>query len=140
MIAICDAHSITPIELFYLGKSAKLLTYVMFRRRYLHHIIQKYNNLLIKLAFKDQNENPTKGDFCELVKADMDIIGQIYDENILAGYSKSQFKVRIQKLLNEESFKYLKSLQLKHKKIKDIVYKEYKLDGVGPIDNKPSTD
>ena len=60
---------------------------------------------------KAPNENPTKGDFCELVKADMDMIGHIYDENIFAGYSKSQFKVLINKLLNEESFKYLKSLQ-----------------------------
>ena len=57
----------------------------------------------------------------------MSMIGQIYDENILAGYNKSQFKVVIQKLLNEEYFEYLKSLQLKHKKIKDIVYKEYKI-------------
>ena len=57
----------------------------------------------------------------------MDIIGHIYDENILAGYSKSQFKVLIHELLNEESFKYLKSMQLKHKKIKDIVYREYKI-------------
>ena len=83
---------------------------------YLHHIVQKDENELIKQVFKAQNANPTKGDFCELLKADMDIIGQIYDENILAGYNKSQFKVVIQKLLNEEYFEYLKSLQLKHKK------------------------
>ena len=93
---------------------------------YVHHIVQKDENELIKQVFKAQNANPTKGDFCELLKADMDIIGQIYDAHILAGYYKSQFKVVIQKLLNEEYFEYLKSLQLKHKK-KDIVYKEFKI-------------
>ena len=120
MIAICDAHSKTPVEFLYLETSAKPLTYIISSRRlmYLHHIVQKEENELIKRVFKAQNENPTKVDFCELVKADMDMIGQTYDENILAGYSKSQFKIIIKKLLNEEFFKYLKSMQVKHKKDK----------------------
>ena len=49
---------------------------------YLHHIVQKDQNELIKRVFKAQAENPTKGDFCELVKEDMDMMGQVYNENI----------------------------------------------------------
>ena len=77
--------------------------------------------------FKAQCENPTKGDFSELVKEDLDKIGAKYDENMFQGYSKVQFKTFIKKHINNASFKYLNSLQIKHTKIQNIEYKEHKL-------------
>ena len=129
MRTICDAHSKTPIEFLYLETSEKPLSYIISSRRlmYLHQIIQKDENELVKKVFKAQWENPTKGDFSELVKEDLDMIGAKYDENILLGYSKAQFKAFIKKHINEASFKYLKSLQIKHTKVQNIVYKEYTL-------------
>ena len=123
MRAICDAHSKTPVEFLYLETSEKPLNYFISIRRlmYLHQILQKEENELVKRVYKAQNENPTKGDFSELVKGDMEIIGQNYDEDIISKYSKSQFKAFIHKKINEESFKHLKSLQIKHTKTKNII-------------------
>ena len=99
MRAVCDAHSKTPIEFLYLETSEKPLNYIISSRRlmYLHHIIQKEESELVERVFKAQNKSPTKGDFSELVKGDMDMIGQNYDEDIIFKYSKSQFKALIKK-------------------------------------------
>jgi hypothetical protein len=129
MKTICDAHSKTPIEFLYLETSENPLSYIISSRRvmYLHQITNKDENELVKKVFKAQCENPTKGDFIELVKEDLEKIGEKYDENIFQGYSKVQFKAFIKKHINEASFKYLKSLQIKHTKVQNIEYKEYKL-------------
>ena len=119
MRAIFDAHSQTPIEFLYLETAEKPLSYIISSRRlmYWHHINQKEDNELVKKVFKAQLENPTKGDFSELVKKDMEILGTNNDENILCNLNKAQFKTIIKKHINEASFKYLKSLQSKHTKI-----------------------
>ena len=128
MRAIFDAHSKTPIEFLYLETSEKPLSYIISSRRlmYWHHINQKEDNELVKKVFKAQHENPTRGDFSELVNKDMEMLGTNIDENILLNLNKAQFKTFIKKHINEASFKHLKSLQKKHTKIRNISYNEYK--------------
>ena len=84
---------------------------------YWHHINQKEDNELVKKVFKAQLTNPTKDDFSELVKNDMDMPGTNNDENILCNLNKAQFKKILKKHINEASFKYMKSLKSKHTKI-----------------------
>ena len=126
MRAIFDAHSKTPIEFLYLETSEKPLNYIISSRilMYLHHINQKDDNELVKKVFTAQQENPTKGDFSELVKKDIEMLGTNYDKNKLWTYSKAKFKAFIKKHINEASFKYLKSLQTKQTQIQDISYNE----------------
>ena len=76
----------------YMETAAQPLKYYIASRRimYLH-------NELIHRVYSAQRDNPTKGDFIELVKADLENIGIDYDEEYFKGQTKGQFKQHIKK-------------------------------------------
>ena len=92
---------------------------------YLHNILNKSSNELIHRVYLAQRDNPTKGDFVELVKADLENIGIDYDEEYFRGLTKGQFKQHIKNNISKLVFKDLKSLQSNHSKVKDIVYNKF---------------
>ena len=67
----------TPIPALYLETGCIPVRYVMRMKRilFLHHILTRAEHALITRAFWAQVENPTKGDWCIVVKEDLDSIG-----------------------------------------------------------------
>ena len=62
---------------------------------HLQNILNKSSNELIHRVYLAQRDNPTKGDFVELVKAVLDNIGIDYEGVYFKGLTKGQFKQHI---------------------------------------------
>ena len=58
---------------------------------YLKNILDKNNGKLIKRVYIAQRDNPTKGDFIELVKKDQAYIGMPFDETLIG----SKYKIHL---------------------------------------------
>ena len=97
--------------MLYLEKGCLPLSQDITRLMYLHTILQRPETEIIRKVFTDQKKNPCKGDWITLVEADMSDIGIDFEQ--IEGCSEEFFR-------------------------KLIIKK--KLDGVGPVDNRPSTD
>ena len=71
------AHTKTPLEALYLETGSLPLRYIVKSRRimYLHNILKKNENELIRKIYETQKQNPTPGDFSELVRNDITEIG-----------------------------------------------------------------
>ena len=130
MRVIChNAHSKTPVEFLYLETAAQPSKNVISSRRimYLHNILSRNSDELVKRVFDAQKNNPTQGDFICLVKSDLEYIEEPYNEQNITSMSKSQFKTHIKKKLNQAVFNSLKVLQNTHSKVRDIKYSEFKI-------------
>ena len=75
---------------------------------------------MTKKVYKTQKEFPTEGDFCQLVREDLRLIG--IDEESLSNYSKSSFKKAAKAAINEKALAYLQDLQKAHSKVNKIKY------------------
>ena len=62
---------------------------------YLHNILSREDSELVKRVYVTQRDNPTSGDFVELVKRDLDNIGIDYNEEAILQQSKIQLKLII---------------------------------------------
>ena len=83
---------------------------------YLHHTLNRSDSELIQRVFSAQRESPTPGDFVELVKEDLNNIGEAFDEETICMRSKDQFKKIIKENIRLSAFRDLKNLQMKHSK------------------------
>jgi hypothetical protein len=126
MRVICDSHAKTAIEYLYLETGEKPLRHIITNRRLLnlHHILKKDDTELIKRVFWAQQEHTTSGDFIDLVRKDMELIGEPYSEENIMKQSKEEFKAHVKKKVNQAALKYLQDMQLGHSKIKSLRYEK----------------
>ena len=92
---------------------------------YLHNILNKDSDELTYKVYMAQRDNPTKGDFVNLVKADLEDIGVNYDEEYFKCHTKDQIKQHIKKNILKVAFKDLKLIQAKHSKVMNIQYNKF---------------
>ncbi len=99
----------TPTSALYLETGCIPIRYIMRMKRilFLHHILSRVDDALITRAFWAQVEKPTKGDWCIVVREDLDSIGL------------SHLTYEDIKSMKEESLK-----QLVKAKIKEIAFNE----------------
>ena len=74
-------------------------------------ILKSNDNELIKRIYKAQTENPSPGDFIELVKNDYEMIQEEFNENKILNMSKESFKQFIKEKIKTAAFNYLRKLQ-----------------------------
>ena len=119
---LLGAHSKTPLEMLYLETGALPIRFIISLRRllYLHTILNRSEDELTKKIYKAQKECPTKGDFCELVAEDLELIG--LDESTLSNLSKTACKKVVKASINEKALAYLHELQKSHTKVSEIKY------------------
>ena len=129
MRVICNGHAKTPTEFYYLETGALPLENIVASRRimYHHNIISRDKNELVRRVYEAQKGDPTKGDFIELVKKDMESIGEVFNEDMIGMENKEKYKAKIQKKLKTAVFKELKAKQLTHTKINEIKYSQMKI-------------
>ena len=116
-----NAHSKTPIEFLHLETGTKPIRFIIASRRlnYLHNILKKGDNELIKRVYEAQKMSPSKGDWIELVKNDFEIVfGKEFGENLIKNMSKIKFKKLIKLKIQKVAFDYLIDLKNSHSKIK----------------------
>ena len=59
---------------------------------YLHHILRKKYTELEKQVLRALQADTTKGDFIDLIRNDMDMVGDEYYEENMVTKTKSEFK------------------------------------------------
>ena len=129
MKVICNGHSITPSESYYLETAAIPIKHIITSHRimYLHNIQNRSEGELVRRVYTAQKNNPTRGDFIELVKqVFQDFCEPFYEEAILLE-NKNTFKSCIKKKIKETVFTKLKDIQKSHSKIRDIKYEKFKI-------------
>ena len=80
---IIKAQAKTPTKFSFLETSAPPLPYIVASRRmiYLKYILKRDTNEFLRRDYTAQKENPSEGDFVELIKQDFELIGETIDEN-----------------------------------------------------------
>ena len=117
-----SAHAKVAVEFLYLETGAKPVKFVIKSRRlnYLKEIHNRENHELIKRIYESQKKNPSKGDWTEIVKDDLETIE--VNENELKEMSKGEAKQMIKSQIEKATFKYLQDTKKTHEKVKYIVY------------------
>jgi hypothetical protein len=121
---ICSAQAKTPVEFLFLETGSLSLSHIISQRRiiYLNEIITREDNELVKRIYRAQKDNPTRGDFVELVTEDLKTIKEDFDEDIFLKYSKIEFKNHIKKKIKTEALNQFKLAQEGHSKVREINY------------------
>ena len=129
MRQIVGSHSKVPIELLYLETSSIPLEFILASRRlnYLHNVLTKNENELVKSVFFAQQINPNKGDWCLLVEKDMKLVNIKMTESEIMLMSKTKFKNHVKKCVAAAAFESLKCIQSEHEKVKHIEYKSSRI-------------
>ena len=94
---IIGAHPKVHNEFLYLETGLMPLKYIILNRRlmYLHNILKRPEDDLIRKLYKTQQINPNKGDFVQLVKEDFNYIGMHLDEEEISTQCKNTYKRNI---------------------------------------------
>ena len=72
--------------------------------------------------YNAQKRDPLPGDFHELVKKDIQLVGGQVSEEYVQNISRDAFKKEVKEKIRISAFEYLKKIQTKHSKIRDIHY------------------
>ena len=79
---LVNGHSKTPLEFLYLEAGAIPIRFIISSRRLIYHqtILKRDDSELTKRIYIEQKQNPTKGDYVELLKEDFKIIDEAQDD------------------------------------------------------------
>ena len=126
---IVSGHSKIATEFLYLETGALPISNVIISRRlnYLKHILDRADGELIKRVYLEQKENPTKGDWIELVKADIEKTELKLTEGEIKLMTKNKYRNHIKTLVYKLALIELKKKQEKHSTIKFINYENLKM-------------
>ena len=127
MNVICAGHAKTASEFYYLETGTIPLKYLIASRRilYLKNILSRSDEELIKRVYTAQRDNPTQGDFVELVRKDLEDIDELFDEEAICSQDNSLFKKCLKKKIKQVAFRDLKEIQSSHSKVKNITYDNF---------------
>ena len=119
---ILGAHAKSPSEMLYLETNLLQIPDIISTRRlmYYQNILKRQDDEIVRKVFVAQQKNPCKGDWIELVLADMKKYNICISEEKISSMSDQQFKVLIKKHINQHSFQELNTIKTGHKKVKDI--------------------
>ena len=122
--SLVHGHAKTPLEFIYLETGSLPLRFVIASRRmcFLQTILRREDRELTKRVYKEQRENPVKGDFYTLVKEDFKNIGEVLDESNIVNTSVKAYKSLIKRKTRIAAFKYLQKKQSTHSKVRDVKY------------------
>ena len=129
MRQIIGSHSKVPIELLYLETSSIPIEFILASRRlnYLHNVLTKNDNELVKSVYFAQKVNPINGDWCLLVEKNMKLVNINMTESEIKLMSKTKFKNHVKECVAAAAFDSLKCIQSEHEKVKHIEYKSFKI-------------
>ena len=122
--SLVNGHAKTPLEFIYLETGSIPLRFVISSRRmcFLQIILRRKDSELTKRVYKEQRENPLKGDFYTLVKEDFQNIGEVLDESNIVNTSIEAYKSQIKRKTRIAAFNYLQKKQSTHSKVRDVKY------------------
>ena len=94
---------------------------------YLHNILQKDLSEMIRKIYETQKQIYSAGDFYEIVKNDMSVVGINLSEEEISKMKKQKFKKIVKSHVRTAALIYLKQLQKTHSKLDGINYSKLEL-------------
>ena len=121
---ICKAQAKTPQEFLFLETGAIPIDFIISSRRisYLYEILNRSDNELLKRVYLAQLDNPSPGDFVNLVETDCKKIGITINQDWVCNTPKYVFQKWLRQKVKEAALKELTSIQASHQKVRNIVY------------------
>ena len=95
--SLVHGHAKTPLEFIYLETGSIPLRFIIACRRmcFLQTILRREDSELTRRVYKEQSDNPLKGDFYTLVKEDFQNIGEVFDESKITNTPIKAYKSQI---------------------------------------------
>ena len=126
--SILGAHSKVPIEMLYLETASLPIPQIITTRRLMYHqeILKRPPSELVKRVFQAMKDDPTPGDWCELVSNDFESINMHIDDKLITQMSKSDYKELISEKVRSSTLELLQKMQQNHQKVKHIEYTHVK--------------
>ena len=124
---ILNSHSKIPIEALYLETATIPIRYIVASRRllYLHNILQKSENEMIRKVYEMQKIDTSQGDFVELVNKDKDNLGLNLSDSEISTMNKAKFKKVIKAKTKQAAFKFLLTQKQGHSKMNGLIYTHF---------------
>ena len=100
--SLFKSHAKASTAFMHLETGTLPLKFIISSRRmnYLHNILKRDKNKTILKVLNAQNDNPVEGDFINLVKKDLELLGLKYDEAFIKSMNKVKFKSFIKKKID----------------------------------------
>ena len=124
---LVNGHAKIPLEALFLETSSIPIRFIVSSRRlmYLHSILQKSPEELVRKVYEAQKVDTIPGDFCELIAEDKDVMGINMSDLEIRSMSKLKFKKIIKNKTKEAAFRYLLSLKEGHSKLDGLEYSNF---------------
>ena len=123
---ITGAHTKVPLEMLYLETGQLDLKSVMSVRRlsYWHNILRRHEGELLSKVYQAMRDKPVKGDWIELLEADLVKIEMTIEHEVLVKQTKKEhFKDLVKERMMKHMFKEMEKAKSKHNKVKEVVHK-----------------
>ena len=122
--SILQTHPKTPLEFLYLESGSISIRHILSSRRinFLRTILERDEEELTKRVLREQQSNPSDGDFIELVKKDLEKCEIVYDEDFITMSRKEHFKRRVKQQIGKAALNDYLNKQKSHSKVKSIKY------------------
>ena len=103
---LVKGHSKTPVVFHHLESGTMMLRHMLIVHRlmYHHHLITRGEEETIYKIYCKQKEDPLKGDWFSILKKDFKFIGIELNERDIANTPKSEYKIKIRKLVEKTAF------------------------------------
>ena len=126
---LLNSHSKVPTEFLYLESGALPIKFIIASRRmnYCQTILKRDDEELTKRILLAQVNDPTNGDFIELVKADFLMADIEFNVNTIETINVDHFKKQVKMKIKEAAHKHLVAKQQTHSKIRYIEFKELRI-------------
>ena len=126
---ILSAHSKSPSESLYLELGILPITYIIKSRRlnFLHYILNRPDNDLLKKFFNIQNKYRVKNDWILTIQEDLELLGFPVNFEKIRTIKKNQFKKSIKEKVKMLAFQYLIKLKDEHTKMSNLSYDSLKI-------------
>ena len=126
---ILETPCSTPKEMLFLELGIIPVRFVIIQRRlsFLHYILNEDKKSLIYSFLQEQILNPSRGDWINTVKDNLEALEIDLELDEIEEISKEQFKTIVDSAVEELAFQYLLKLKAKHSKVVHIEYKSLEL-------------
>ena len=121
---ILNSHSKIPLEALYLETGSLPVRFIITSRRlmYLHNILQRGSEELVRKVYDVQKKDVSNGDFIELINEDKAAINLSISDEEIKSLKKAKFRNIIKDTIKIAACKYLNKLKENHTKMNGLLY------------------
>ena len=127
--SLVKGHSKTPVVFHHLESGTIMLRHMLMVNRlmYHHHLLSRGEEETIYKIYCKQKEDPLKGDWFNILKKDFEFIGIELNETDIINTPKSEYRIKIKKLVEKAAFDFMIKEKNGLSKIKNIKYESLKI-------------